>query len=142
MPRPAAIRRRKERALPRPPTPISSRLTSRAPTTATSKKAILEVLPKLSGAFSFTMMDEAQLFGARDPHGFRPLCIGRLPADGWVLASETCALDLLGARFIRDVEPGELVTIDENGITSDQLRARHFAHVSSNTCTSHGPTRP
>jgi amidophosphoribosyltransferase len=87
-----------------------------------TKQAILEVLPQLSGAFSFTMMDEKRLFGARDPYGFRPLCIGAL-GDNWVLASETCALDLLGARFIRDVEPGELVTIDEDGITSDRFAA-------------------
>jgi amidophosphoribosyltransferase len=92
-------------------------------------RAILEVLPKLSGAYSFTIMDETRLFGARDPHGFRPLCIGRLASGGWVLASETCALDLLGARFIRDVEPGELVTIDERGLTSTT-----FAEVRPAAC--------
>ena len=83
--------------------------------------AIREVLPKLSGAYSFTMMDETRIFGARDPQGFRPLAIGRLEGGGWVLASETCALDLLGARFIRDVEPGELVTIDERGVSSERF---------------------
>jgi amidophosphoribosyltransferase len=83
--------------------------------------SIREVLPKLSGAYSFTMMDETRLFGARDPQGFRPLCIGRLDNGGWILASETCALDLLGARFIRDVEPGELVAIDENGLSSESF---------------------
>jgi len=94
-----------------------------------TRQAILEVLPMLSGAFSFTMMDEGKLFGARDPQGFRPLCIGSLGEGRWVLASETCALDLLGARFIRDVEPGELVTIDETGISSDR-----FAPVTSAAC--------
>ena len=84
-------------------------------------EAILEVLPKLSGAYSFTMMDEKRIFGARDPHGFRPLCIGRLESGGWILASETCALDLLGAKFIRDVEPGEFVTIDENGVSGKRF---------------------
>src|ERR671919_560058 len=64
-------------------------------------------------------------FGARDPYGFRPLSIGRLEAGGWVLASETCALDLLGATFIRDVEPGELVSI------SDSLRSRQRRPSSS-----------
>ncbi len=98
------------------------------------RAAILEVLPKLSGAYSFTMMNEHRLFGARDPHGFRPLCIGRLPGGGWVLASETCALDLLGARFIRDVEPGEMVTIDSDGLTSENFMPRRpaacvFEHV-------------
>jgi amidophosphoribosyltransferase len=75
------------------------------------------------------MMSESRLFGARDPQGFRPLCIGRLENGGWVLASETCALDLLAARFIRDVEPGELVTIDQNGITSER-----FAEVQHAAC--------
>lgn len=93
------------------------------------KQAIREVLPRLSGAYSFTMMDEATIFGARDPGGFRPLCIGRLPQGGFILASETCALDLLGARFVRDVEPGELVAIDERGITSER-----FAEVKSSAC--------
>jgi amidophosphoribosyltransferase len=74
------------------------------------------------------MMDEKTVFGVRDPYGFRPLCIGAL-TDGWVLASETCALDLLGARFIRDVEPGEMVTIDGDGISSER-----FAPVTSAAC--------
>ncbi len=93
------------------------------------RSAILEVLPKLSGAYSFTIMDEARVFAARDPQGFRPLSIGRLESGGWVVASETCALDLLGARFIRDVEPGELVTIDENGVSGER-----FLPVSSAAC--------
>jgi amidophosphoribosyltransferase len=91
--------------------------------------AILEILPMLSGAYSFTMMDEKRIFGARDPHGFRPLCIGRLPSGGWILASETCALDLLGAKFIRDVEPGEFVTIDDEGVTG-----RRFAEIRPAAC--------
>ena len=122
------------------PTPTNARLLSSSDTdlvaahiarasTGDTKEAILSVLPKLSGAFSFTMMDENTLFGARDPYGFRPLCIGALGDDGWVLASETCALDLLGARFIRDVEPGELVTIDATGISSDR-----FGPVTSAAC--------
>ena len=92
-------------------------------------EAILEVLPKLKGAYSFTMMDETRIFGARDPHGFRPLSIGRLPNGGWILASETCALDLLGAKFIRDVEPGEFVTIDADGLV-----AKRFMDVSPAAC--------
>ncbi|MDQ4065472.1 MAG: amidophosphoribosyltransferase, partial [Actinomycetota bacterium] len=94
-----------------------------------TRAAILEILPRLKGAFSFTLMDETSVFGARDPYGFRPLCIGSLPGGGWVLASETCALDLLGARFIRDVEPGEMVTLDDNGITSER-----FATATSAAC--------
>ncbi len=88
--------------------------------------AMLEVLPKLEGAYSFVAMDESHVFGARDPHGFRPLCLGALPADegrevGYVLASETPALDVVGARFIREIEPGEIVVIDESGVRSIRL---------------------
>jgi amidophosphoribosyltransferase len=127
------------------PTPVGARLPSSSDTdlvtshiartnTGDMKSAILEILPKLSGAFSFTMMDEKRIFGARDPQGFRPLCIGRLAEGGWVLASETCALDLLGARFIRDVQPGEFVMIDEHGLTSEMFAAPQpasciFEHV-------------
>ena len=81
------------------------------------ESAALEVFPQLSGAFAFVMMDEKTVLGARDPHGIRPLAIGRLPS-GWCLASETCALDVVGATYVRDVEPGELVTIDDRGIRS------------------------
>jgi amidophosphoribosyltransferase len=115
------------------PTPEGARLPSSSDTELVAahiarahagdmRQAILDVLRGLSGAFSFTIMDEKRVYGARDPQGFRPLCIGRLGEDGWVLASETCALDLLGARFIRDVEPGELVTIGPDGVES-----KHFA---------------
>lgn len=114
------------------PTPSGARLPSSSDTDLVAahiarahrgdmRAAILEVLPRLKGAFSFTMMDENRVFGARDPHGFRPLCIGRLVDGGWVVASETCALDLLGARFVRDVEPGELVAIDRNGLESHKF---------------------
>jgi amidophosphoribosyltransferase len=114
------------------PTPKKARLPSSSDTdlvaasiarvgTADTKKAILEVLPKLSGAFSFAFMDEEKVFAARDPLGFRPLCIGRLQSGGWLVASETCALDLLGARFIRDVEPGELVVLDDQGVHSERF---------------------
>jgi amidophosphoribosyltransferase len=80
--------------------------------------AALRVLPSLKGAFSFVMMDETTVFGARDPHGLRPLAIGRLGEDGWVLASETAALDIVGAHYVREVEPGELVSIDHRGLRS------------------------
>src|SRR4029077_4675164 len=62
---------------------------------------------------------EKELIGVRDPYGFRPLCLGRID-DAWVLASETCALDLIHARFVRDVEPGEIVVINQNGLKSIQ----------------------
>src|ERR687891_1408149 len=79
--------------------------------------AALRVLPTLRGAFSFVLMDETTVYGARDPHGLRPLAIGRLPG-GWVLASESAALDIVGAEYVREVEPGELVSIDGRGLRS------------------------
>jgi len=79
--------------------------------------AALEVLPRLHGAYSFVLMDERTIYGVRDPHGLRPLSIGRL-AGGFVLASETAALDIVGAAFVRDVEPGEMVMIDDRGLRS------------------------
>lgn len=80
--------------------------------------ALMRALPRFEGAFSLVLMDQGRLLGVRDPHGFRPLCIGRLEGGGWVLASETAALDLVGARFVRDVEPGEMVIIDSTGLRS------------------------
>lgn len=78
------------------------------------ERALLGVLPSLEGAFSFVLMDEGHIIGVRDPNGLRPLCLGRL-GNGWVLASETPALDLVGAHFIRELDPGEMVVIDATG---------------------------
>jgi len=86
------------------------------------------VLPTLRGAFCFVLMDERSVYAARDPHGVRPLSIGRLP-NGFVVASETCALDIVGATLVRDVEPGELIVIDENG-----LRSYRFAEPEPKGC--------
>jgi hypothetical protein len=72
------------------------------------------VLPVLEGAFSLVLLDHERLIGVRDPHGFRPLCLGKLD-QGWVLASETPALDITGAHFVRELEPGELLVIDHDG---------------------------
>lgn len=79
--------------------------------------ALLAVLPRLEGAFSLVLSDEAHLFGVRDRHGIRPLVLGRVDG-GWVLASETAALDIVGAHFVREVEPGEMVAIDASGLRS------------------------
>jgi amidophosphoribosyltransferase len=84
--------------------------------------AALEVLPRLRGAFSFVFMDESTLYAARDPHGVRPLVLGRLER-GWVVASETAALDIVGASVVREVEPGELIAIDEDGLRSTRFAA-------------------
>ncbi len=83
-------------------------------------EAALEILPRLRGAFCFVFIDERSLYAARDPFGLRPLSIGRIPG-GFVVASETCALDIVGATFVRDVEPGELVRIDERGLASERF---------------------
>ncbi len=79
--------------------------------------ALLDVLPRLEGAFSLVLMDTGRLVGVRDPNGFRPLCLGRLD-NGWVLASETPALDIVGAHVVRELEPGEMVVIDATGCRS------------------------
>ena len=79
--------------------------------------ALLTVLPMLEGAFSLVVMDEECIVGVRDPQGFRPLCLGRLD-DSWVLASETPALDIVGATFVRELAAGEMVVITREGIES------------------------
>jgi len=90
--------------------------------------AALQVLPRLQGAFCFTFMDQRSLYAARDPQGIRPLVLGRLER-GWVVASETAALDIVGATFIREVEPGELIAVDEGG-----LRSARFAEPNPKGC--------
>ncbi|MEK4242759.1 amidophosphoribosyltransferase [Janibacter sp. FSL W8-0316] len=92
------------------------------------ESAAMELLPKLQGAFCFVFMNEDTLYAARDPQGLRPLVIGRLER-GWVVASETAALDIVGASFVREVEPGELVAIDEDG-----LRTQRFAPARRKGC--------
>lgn len=92
------------------------------------EEAALEVLPQLRGAFSLVFMDEGTLYAARDPQGIRPLVLGRLER-GWVVASETAALDIVGASFIREIQPGEFIAIDENG-----LRAERFAKAEPKGC--------
>ena len=81
------------------------------------KENLLEALPQLKGAYSLLLLTKDLLIGIRDPFGFRPLCIGKLEGS-YVLASETCALDLINAKYIRDVEPGEIVIIGKNGLES------------------------
>jgi amidophosphoribosyltransferase len=92
------------------------------------EQAALELFPKVRGAFSMVFADESTLYAARDPQGVRPLVLGRLER-GWVVASETAALDIVGATFVREVEPGELLAIDEGG-----LRSQHFASPNPKGC--------
>ncbi|ABL03131.1 amidophosphoribosyltransferase, PurF [Mycobacterium ulcerans Agy99] len=92
------------------------------------EQAALELLPTVRGAFCLTFMDENTLYACRDPHGVRPLSLGRLDR-GWVVASETAALDIVGASFVRDIEPGELLAIDADGV-----RSTRFANPTPKGC--------
>jgi len=108
-------------------TALVTSLLAAAPDLST-EAAALQVLPTVRGAFSFVFMDENTLYAARDPHGVRPLVLGRLER-GWVVASETAALDIVGASVVREVEPGELIAVDENG-----LRSARFANPDPKGC--------
>lgn len=108
-------------------TALVTALLTDSPGTPVEERA-REVLPLLRGAFCFVFMDEHTLYAARDPQGIRPLVLGRLER-GWVVASETAALDIVGASLVREVEPGELVAIDEDG-----LRTSRFADPEPKGC--------
>jgi amidophosphoribosyltransferase len=84
---------------------------------ATVEDAVIDAVSQVQGAFSFVMMTRDRLIAVRDPHGFRPLALGRL-GDAYVVCSETCAMDLIGATFVRDVEPGEIVVVSAEGLRS------------------------
>ena len=88
------------------------------------EESALAALPLVRGAYSLVFMDERTLYAARDPQGFRPLVLGKLER-GWVVASETAALDIVGAAFVREVEPGELIIIDETGVRSRTFGRPH-----------------
>ena len=98
------------------------------------REAIPEVLRETEGAFSMLFLTPTELIAIRDPRGFRPLALGRL-GDAWVVASETCAFDLIDAQYVRDVEPGEMIVIDQDGLRSSHpLPEQHasmcmFEHV-------------
>jgi amidophosphoribosyltransferase len=106
------------------------------PTFRNIEEAILESIKKVEGAYSLVILNEKQLYAVRDPHGFRPLCYGKI-GQGYVVASETCAFDLIEADFIRELEPGEVLIIDEKGPRSyfpfakDNAKRAHciFEHV-------------
>ena len=94
----------------------------------TLEQSAIEVLKQLRGAFSLVFSDESALYAARDPQGVRPLVLGRLER-GWVVSSETAGLDIVGASFVREIEPGELVAIDADG-----LRSHRFAQAEPKGC--------
>ncbi|HZS12790.1 MAG TPA: amidophosphoribosyltransferase, partial [Nitrospirales bacterium] len=78
---------------------------------------IIDALSQVRGAFSVVLLTDDGVIAARDPHGFRPLCLGRIK-DAWMVASESCAFDLIGAEYVREIEPGELVVLNDKGVTS------------------------
>src|SRR5438094_3214938 len=80
---------------------------------------VLAALRRIQGAFSLIIMSERELIAVRDPFGWRPLSLGRLD-DAYIVASETCAFDLIHAEFVREIEPGEVLIIDENGLRSER----------------------
>jgi amidophosphoribosyltransferase len=108
-------------------TSLVTALLAHHPDTSLEERAAA-LLPLIRGAFSFVWMDENTLYAARDPQGIRPLVVGRLER-GWVVASETAALDIVGASYVREVEPGEMVAVDEHG-----LRTRRFAEAAPKGC--------
>ena len=87
--------------------------------TSTVEEAVANAMKKIVGAYCLVIMSPRKMIGARDPFGFKPLCIGKRD-NAYILASETCALETIGAEFVRDVEPGEIVTITKDGIVSDR----------------------
>ena len=94
------------------------------PTLDGHENSLIQTVRRIEGAYSLVILTEQELIGIRDPHGFRPLCIGKV-GDAWVLSSETCALDLIHAKFVRDVEPGEIVIINKKGLQSIQAFPDH-----------------
>ena len=98
---------------------IAYLLTQNRLLTPNIEMAVSRTMDEIEGAYSLVIMTHTKLIAARDPYGFRPLCIGELPAgSGWAFASESCALDAVGARFVRDVKPGEIVIADHEGLRS------------------------
>lgn len=95
-------------------------ITALLDTDAPLEEELRGLMGKLTGAYCFVLMDEHALYAVRDPQGIRPLVLGRLER-GWVVASETAALDICGASFVREVQPGEMVVIDENGLRHEQV---------------------
>ena len=95
------------------------------------QEAVSRAMDKLDGAYSLVMMSSTKLVAVRDPHGFRPLCYGQMEDGTYVVASESCALHAVGAKFERDILPGEIFTIDRNGIHSDK---RHCGTAPRKLC--------
>ena len=90
------------------------------------EEAVARTMDRIDGAYSLVISSSRKLIAVRDPHGFRPLCMGTTEDGKVVFASETCALDAMGAAFVRDVEPGEIVTVSEDGLANDRCRCGQY----------------
>ncbi len=99
---------------------ISYIITKHRLVTGSIEQAVSAAMDTIKGAYSLVIMSPSKLICARDPHGFRPLCIGELPDGGYVFASESCAIDAVGGKLLRDVEPGEIVVVGKDGLKSDK----------------------
>lgn len=95
------------------------------------EEAVAKAMYRLEGAYSLVLMSSTKLIAARDPHGFRPLCMGETDDGSVIFASESCALDSVGARFVRDILPGEIVIVDKNGVRNDTT---HVGRCPKTTC--------
>jgi len=87
----------------------------------TLKERIIDAVKKIKGAFSLVILSRSKMFAIRDPFGFRPLSLGKLKSGGYIVASETCAFELVGAEFVRDIKPGEMITFEKNQIKSEMI---------------------
>ncbi|MGN0693200.1 MAG: amidophosphoribosyltransferase [Oscillospiraceae bacterium] len=107
---------------------ISYAITEARLTSKSIEDAVEQMMYRIKGAYSLVIMSPKKLIAARDPDGFRPLSLGKLD-DSWVVASETCAFDSIGAKFVRDIRPGEIVVIDENGLRTIETHCGSKGHI-------------
>ncbi|MGN0696294.1 MAG: amidophosphoribosyltransferase [Oscillospiraceae bacterium] len=107
---------------------ISYAITEARLTSGSIEDAVEQMMYKIKGAYSLVIMSPKKLIAARDPDGFRPLSLGKLD-DSWVVASETCAFDSIGAKFVRDIKPGEIVVIDEKGLRTIETHCGSKGHI-------------
>ncbi|MDY2848275.1 MAG: amidophosphoribosyltransferase, partial [Oscillospiraceae bacterium] len=107
---------------------ISYAITEARLTSGSIEDAVEKMMYKIRGAYSLVIMSPKKLIAARDPDGFRPLSLGKLD-DSWVVASETCAFDSIGAKFVRDIKPGEIVVIDEKGLRTIETHCGSKGHI-------------
>ncbi|HNX65073.1 MAG TPA: amidophosphoribosyltransferase [Oscillospiraceae bacterium] len=108
---------------------ISYAITEHRLITNSIEEAVENAMHKIKGAYSIVVMSPKKLIAARDPMGFRPLCLGQTSDGAYVVASETCALDSVSAKFVRDIIPGEIVVIDEDGIRSIKTHCKNKGHI-------------